>query len=123
MVFIGGPRQVGKTHFSKSFASFEYANFKYLNWDDDDDRLSILERKFPKASLLIFDEIHKNRKWRGLVKGLFDKFHPELKILVTGSARLDYYRFGGDSLQGRYHYLRLLPLSSRSWKSETRQTS
>lgn len=32
-------------------------------------------------------------------------------MLVTGSARLDYYRFGGDSLQGRYHYLRLHPLS------------
>jgi len=31
--------------------------------------------------------------------------------MVTGSARLDYYRFGGDSLQGRYHFLRLHPLS------------
>jgi predicted AAA+ superfamily ATPase len=34
-----------------------------------------------------------------------------MKILVTGSARLDLYRRGGDSLQGRYHHLRLLPLS------------
>jgi len=33
------------------------------------------------------------------------------RILVTGSARLDFYRFGGDSLQGRYHLLRLHPLS------------
>jgi predicted AAA+ superfamily ATPase len=32
-------------------------------------------------------------------------------ILVAGSAHLDYYRFGGDSLQGRYHRLRLHPLS------------
>jgi predicted AAA+ superfamily ATPase len=31
---------------------------------------------------------------------------------VTGSARLDFYRFGGDSLQGRYHLLRLHPLSA-----------
>jgi uncharacterized protein len=29
----------------------------------------------------------------------------------TGSGRLDFYRFGGDSLQGRYHLLRLHPLS------------
>jgi hypothetical protein len=33
------------------------------------------------------------------------------RILVTGSARLDLYRHGGDSLQGRYHYLRLHPFS------------
>ena len=33
------------------------------------------------------------------------------RILVTGSARLDFYRYGGDSLQGRYHLLRLHPLS------------
>lgn len=31
--------------------------------------------------------------------------------MVTGSARLDYYRYSGDSLQGRYHLLRLHPLS------------
>lgn len=111
MVFIGGPRQVGKTHFSKAFAQQEYPKFNYMNWDDDTDRMAILTQKIPKADLLILDEVHKNRKWRGLVKGLFDKFHPQLKVLVTGSARLDYYRFGGDSLQGRYHYLRLHPLS------------
>lgn len=113
MVFIGGPRQVGKTHFSKDFAAQEYPKSTYMNWDDEDDRISILERKIPKSNLLILDEIHKNRKWRSLVKGLFDKFHPALKILVTGSARLDYYRFGGDSLQGRYHYLRMHPFSVR----------
>lgn len=113
MVFIGGPRQVGKTHFSKTFAQELYPHFSYLNWDDADDRMAILDRTIPKSDLIVFDELHKNRKWRGLVKGLFDKFHPALKILVTGSARLDYYRFGGDSLQGRYHYFRLHPLTVR----------
>ncbi len=113
MVFIGGPRQVGKTYLSKKLAENLYPNFSYLNWDDADDRMMILSRNFPKADLLIFDEIHKNRKWRGLIKGLYDKFHPSMKILVTGSARLDYYRFGGDSLQGRYFYFRLHPLSVR----------
>jgi len=34
-----------------------------------------------------------------------------LRFLVTGSARLDVYRRGGDSLQGRYHHYRLHPLS------------
>jgi uncharacterized protein len=62
-----------------------------MNWDNDDDRTAILNRLLPKTNLLILDEIHKNRKWRGLLKGLYDKYSPELKILVTGSARIDYY--------------------------------
>lgn len=111
MVFIGGPRQVGKTFLAKQILARAKSSGVYLNWDNDEDRTTILNRQFPKTDLLVLDELHKNRKWRGLVKGLYDKFHPDLKILVTGSARLDYYRFGGDSLQGRYHYLRLHPLS------------
>jgi predicted AAA+ superfamily ATPase len=30
-----------------------------------------------------------------------------IRFLITGSARLDLYRKGGDSLQGRYHAHRL----------------
>ncbi|MBF0298597.1 MAG: hypothetical protein HQK51_07755 [Oligoflexia bacterium] len=33
------------------------------------------------------------------------------KRVVTGSARLDIYRKGGDSLAGRHHLLHLYPLS------------
>ena len=61
--------------------------------------------------LWIFDEIHKYRSWRGYLKGLHDVRRRGQRILVTGSARLDFYRFGGDSLQGRYHLLRLHPFS------------
>ena len=61
--------------------------------------------------MLILDEIHKYSRWRQVVKGLFDKRGDELQILVTGSARLDHYRRGGDSLQGRYHFFRLWPLT------------
>jgi uncharacterized protein len=35
----------------------------------------------------------------------------KISFIITGSARLDYYRKGGDSLQGRYHYYRLHPFS------------
>lgn len=121
MVFLGGPRQVGKTHLSKAIAASDERPSVYMNWDDAEDRMAILSRQFPKTNLLILDELHKNRKWRGLVKGLYDKYHPELKILVTGSARLDYYRFGGDSLQGRYHYLRLHPLSVKELQIRSQQ--
>jgi len=61
--------------------------------------------------LVIFDEIHKYAQWRNLVKGFYDTFKNDIQFLVTGSARLDYYRKGGDSLQGRYFYYRLHPLS------------
>ena len=113
MVFIGGPRQVGKTYLSKQIGDQFKGDFAYLNWDDDDDRSAILAKELPKVELLVLNELHKNQRWRQLLKGLYDKNKDSLKILVTGSARLDYYRFGGDSLQGRYHYLRMHPLSVR----------
>lgn len=65
----------------------------------------------PPGKLWLFDEIHKYRSWRGFLKGVFDGRPAGQRILVTGSARLDFYRYGGDSLQGRYHMLRLHPFS------------
>ena len=108
MVFIGGPLQVGKTSLSSNVAPKEH---RYLNWDDFEDREFILRQKTPVEPFVIFDEIHKFREWRNYVKGLYDKNFDTKKVLVTGSARLDYYRYSGDSLQGRYHYYRLHPLT------------
>jgi hypothetical protein len=108
MVFLGGPRQVGKTTVAKSILKNKKA---YLNWDADEHRELILKRKIPARPLVVFDEIHKFKSWRNFLKGLYDTRRGDQKFLITGSARLDYYRFGGDSLQGRYHFLRLHPLS------------
>lgn len=108
MVFIGGPRQVGKTTLAKAILKNESG---YLNWDIPEHRERILKRELPDNNLIVFDEIHKYKSWRNYLKGLYDAVNGKQKILVTGSARLDFYRFGGDSLQGRYHYLRLHPLS------------
>lgn len=110
MVFIGGPRQVGKTTLAKMFLK-KHEEKGYLNWDVPEHRESIFKRQMPQVSLWIFDEIHKYRLWRNFLKGLYDLHLKNQQILVTGSARLDYYRFSGDSLQGRYYYLRLHPLS------------
>jgi predicted AAA+ superfamily ATPase len=118
MVFVGGPRQVGKTTLCKSIGG---AGAGYLNFDDDEDRERILQRKLPNTRTWIFDEIHKYRRWRGYLKGLFDKYRDRRKILVSGSARLDLYRFGGDSLQGRYHYHRLHPLSCKELAIRTQK--
>jgi predicted AAA+ superfamily ATPase len=108
MVFIGGPRQVGKTTLAQAILK---GGEGYLNWDVPEDRERILRRELPPSPLLAFDEIHKYRSWRNYLKGLFDARVKDRQILITGSARLDLYRFGGDSLQGRYHFLRLFPLT------------
>ena len=110
MVFVAGPRQVGKTTLARSLPGSAGG---YLNWDVPEHRERILHGELPPASLWIFDEIHKFRRWRGFLKGLYDSRVKGQRILVTGSARLDLYRHGGDSLQGRYHLLRLHPLSLR----------
>ena len=119
MVFVGGPRQVGKTTLAKSFLDDHSG---YLNWDVQKHRDRILRQEFPATNLWVFDEIHKYRRWRNYLKGIFDDRPAHQKILVTGSARLDYYRFSGDSLQGRYHYLRLHPLSLAELSSTTQKT-
>lgn len=108
MVFVAGPRQVGKTTLAKSLPE---ATTGYLNWDSGADRRRILAGELPDAALWVFDELHKYKSWRSWLKGLWDNRRRGQRILVTGSARLDFYRHGGDSLQGRYHLLRLHPFS------------
>ena len=111
MVFVGGPRQVGKTTLAKELLVASPSG-RYFNWDYDDDRQSILQKKWAdQDNLLIFDELHKYPTWKTWIKGLYDVAGEQHSILVTGSARLDLYRKGGDSLMGRYHYWRLHPFT------------
>lgn len=109
MVFLSGPRQVGKTTLARRLPG---ATRGYLSWDIAEHRERILRRELPVSKLWAFDEIHKYRSWRNYLKGLYDGRRSGQRILVTGSARLEFYRFGGDSLQGRYHMLRLHPFSA-----------
>ena len=116
MVFVGGPRQIGKTTLAKSLLANAQG---YLNWDFPEHRAAILKYQLPVSPLWVFDEIHKYRLWRNYLKGLYDIKSDNQQILVTGSAKLDYYRYSGDSLQGRYFYLRLHPLSLAELKSDS----
>ena len=112
MVFVGGPRQVGKTTLAREIVATCFKEAAYFNWDNRQDRRKIMESNWPGgAEMIILDEIHKYKKWKNLLKGEYDKLKDVYKFLVTGSARLDIYRRGGDSLQGRYHYYRLHPFS------------
>lgn len=115
MVFIAGPRQVGKTTLAQTIGDDRFkGNLKYLNWDAREDKRRILAGTFAAdEALIIFDEIHKYRQWKTFIKGFFDKNRARYSIIVTGSSRLDVYRKGGDSLLGRYHHYRLHPLSLR----------
>ena len=113
MVFLGGPRQVGKTTLALEILGAENRRHPaYLNWDSPLVRTPLLEGEIPGGQpLIVLDEIHKFPRWRNLVKGFYDTQGDRTSFLVTGSARLDHYRKGGDSLQGRYHHYRLHPFS------------
>ncbi|EKD26242.1 MAG: hypothetical protein ACD_79C01302G0023, partial [uncultured bacterium] len=114
IVFISGPRQVGKTTLSKQLN----LKYDYLNYDSGEDRRIILKQEWNrKTDLVIFDEIHKMKKWKTWIKGVYDTEGVKPAILVTGSARLDVYRKGGDSLTGRYFSYRLHPLTVREASS------
>ena len=112
MVFVGGPRQVGKTTIARELIAKRFRQTGYYNWDSKSDRRNIMQSKWPgNADLIILDEIHKYKKWKSFVKGEYDTLKDRYRFLVTGSARLDIYRKGGDSMLGRYHYYRLHPFS------------
>lgn len=112
MVFVGGPRQVGKTTLAQILVAEQFKQTGYFNWDNQSDRRSIMASSWPgNADLIILDEIHKYKQWKSFVKGEYDALKDRYSFLITGSARLDIYRKGGDSMLGRYHYYRLHPFT------------
>jgi len=110
IVLLSGPRQVGKTTLSRQLIE----PFVYLNFDSGPDREMIRKLEWDrKGRLIIFDELHKMKNWKSWLKGVYDTKGVPPAILVTGSARLDLFRKGGDSLAGRFFSYRLHPLSVR----------
>ncbi len=119
MAFITGPRQVGKTTVARELADVCF------NWDDLAHKRLILAgpqavaeaaklgelRPGNRLPVIAFDEIHKHSRWKNWLKGFFDSYEKQCRILVTGSARLDVYKRGGDSMMGRYFLYHMHPLS------------
>ncbi len=117
MAMVSGPRQVGKTTTCRQLADL------YLNWDNADDRALVLRGPGAVAERLgllrlraspptvLFDELHKFKKWKQFLKGFFDTYAEQAHILITGSSRMDIYRRGGDSLMGRYLLYHMHPFT------------
>lgn len=59
----------------------------------------------------MLDEIHKYPRWKNTLKGLFDTHEPNTHWIITGSALLNVYRKGQDSMLGRYFSYHLAPFS------------
>ena len=110
MVFLAGPRQVGKTTLAKRLLGRKAG---YLNWDVAEHREAILQSEFPVSDLWVFDELHKYRAWRSLLKGLYDARRASQRIIVTGSARLDSLNKGFVSLSSQV-------FTQQSWRDRTR---
>ncbi len=120
MAFVTGPRQVGTTTLARQLdpVADEGAGFRYYTWDDSSfrrawvrDAKALIPRPVGPRPLVIFDELHKAPRWKSTLKGVYDLRGADADIVVTGSARLDLFRRGGDSLLGRYFPFRLHPLS------------
>ena len=115
IVLLSGPRQVGKTTLSKNLA----LEFEYLNFDDSELRKIIMNRAWRRdVDLVIFDELHKKPKWKSWIKGIYDTEGVKPRILVTGSARMDVFKKGSDSLAGRHFNYRLHPFSVAELKDQ-----
>jgi predicted AAA+ superfamily ATPase len=115
IVLLSGPRQVGKTTLSKTL----YSNFEYLNFDSSEDRKVITDKSWRRnVDLVIFDELHKKHKWKSWIKGIYDAEGIKPRILITGSAKLDVLKKGGDSLAGRHFHFRLHPFSVAELKNQ-----
>lgn len=111
MVFLIGPRQVGKTSLSLALINDTQSSL-YLNYDNFEHRAQIEQMNWlPSVQLLVLDELHKMPNWKNYLKGLYDTKSEDLQILVTGSARLETFRQTGDSLAGRFFSHRLNPFS------------
>lgn len=129
MAFLSGARQVGKTTTSQVTMD----TCIYINWDNQSDRIAIsggpdniagktgLQDLQNSQARVIFDELHKYSKWKNFLKGFYDTYNQEYKIIVTGSARLNIYKRGGDSLMGRYFLYRMHPLTVAELSTPTFQ--
>lgn len=121
MIFLSGPRQVGKTTFMQEIIAKDYPQTTYFNWDIVDNKKTLLQNPYFFQSvdiqsgsrpLVILDEIHKYRQWKNYLKGVYDKFHDRFSFAILGSGRLDISKRAGDAMTGRFLEMHLFPFTA-----------
>lgn len=120
IALVSGPRQCGKTTLARMLLRRRSIG-GYHNWDEIEFRRTwtkhpstlVPPSRGASIPLLVLDEIHKDRRWKRTLKGIHDTLRRPCDILVTGSARLNVYARGSDSLLGRQLAFRLHPFSIR----------
>ena len=126
MIFLSGPRQVGKTTFMQEIIAPSYPHTSYFNWDILDNKKTLLQDPYffqsvdiegPGRPLVILDEIHKYRQWKNYLKGVYDKFHDRFSFAILGSGRLDISKRAGDAMTGRFLEMHLFPFTAAELSS------
>lgn len=131
MIFMSGPRQVGKTTLAKSFAAAQGSSV-YFNYDLPADKVRLadtpsffetVDRTAGQPPLVVLDEIHKFSDWKNYLKGVYDGHADEFLFLITGSGRLDLWTNAGDALAGRFLRFRVFPFTLGELFSSRPRTS
>jgi uncharacterized protein len=120
MIGLTGPRGVGKTtlvlqHIKKDLNPAETLYVTAEDFYFSDNKLIDLADAFVKRNgkYLFVDEIHKYRDWAKELKLIYD-YHPELKVVFTGSSVLDIKK-GASDLSRRAVMYHMQGLSFREY--------
>ena len=120
MIGLTGPRGVGKTTLVLQHIkmNLDISETLYVTAEDfyfSDNRLTDLADAFVKRNgkYLFVDEIHKYKDWARELKLIYD-YHPELKIVFSGSSVLDIKK-GASDLSRRAVMYNLQGLSFREY--------
>ena len=63
-----------------------------------------LDQLLTPPPIAVLDELHKYTKWKALLKGFFDTYGDRVRLIVTGSSRIEVFRRGSDSLMAALPY-------------------
>ncbi|MCK9588745.1 MAG: DUF4143 domain-containing protein [Terrimicrobiaceae bacterium] len=111
VVWLAGPRRLGKTTLARSLANIEYfdCDLPRVRRDADDTEAFLAAHR---GKRLVVDEIHRLSNPSELLKVASDHF-PDIHILATGSSTLGAGARFRDTLAGRKRTVHLRPVLCR----------